>query len=82
MARMLWAFDLAVGIDDTGKPAVIDDMAGSEGFVFVPKVFPALYTARTPAVRDCILGQGTTHTVDHVAILDKACKDRRGKVGK
>lgn len=83
MARMLWAFNLEVGTsEETKRKAIVDDFAGSEGFVFVPKLFPAVYSARAPWVRSIIHEKGTTHTVDHAKLLDQAGEERRIKFGK
>lgn len=83
MARMLWAFNLDVGLsEETGDKVIVDDMAGSEGFVFVPKLFPAVYTVRKPWIRSLLLDQGYTHITDHAKILDQAGKDRVLKLSK
>lgn len=83
MARVLWAFQLDIGkSEQSGSQAVVDDMAGSEGFVFVPEIFPAVFAARTATIRSLIRSLGTTHTTDHAEILDQAGEDRMIRLGK
>lgn len=83
VAKMLWAFDVEVGISGaTGVREVVDDMAGSEGFVFVPTPFKAVFRPRDQRARDLIEGQGSTHDVDHAELLDMAGSDRIAKLDK
>ncbi|KAL5337893.1 cytochrome P450 [Aspergillus crustosus] len=77
MARMLWAFDVEAGIvGESGERHKVDDMDCTEGFVTVPKPFRAVMRPRGQWVRDAILERGTTHGVDHSAILEAAKLDR------
>lgn len=72
MAKLLWAFDIELGLSEvTGKQEEIDDIAGTEGFVFAPTPFKAVFRPRGPWARDLIERQGGTHTVDHAEILDQ-----------
>lgn len=83
MARMLWAFNVESGLSEkTGSAEAIDDMAGTEGFVFIPKPFKTVCTPRGPWVRSLIEEQGTTHTVDYSKVLDQAGKDRLVRIDK
>lgn len=83
MARILWAFNIEAGISEqTGEKEVIDDMAGNEGFIFVPKPFKTVCTPRGPWVRSLVEEQGTTHGVDYGEVLDQAGRDRMIKIGK
>ncbi|KAF4344078.1 cytochrome P450 monooxygenase [Fusarium beomiforme] len=80
MARMLWAFNVSVGVNEaTGVTHDVDDMDIIEGFVAVPKHFNVVYTPRGPWVRDIVLKRGTTHDIDHASILDSMKRDRLGK---
>ncbi|RSM00032.1 hypothetical protein CEP52_009360 [Fusarium oligoseptatum] len=77
MARMLWAFNVEAGINETtGEKHNVDDMDCTEGFVTLPKPFKAVYHPRGQWVRDAIAESGTTHDLDHAAILDGAKKER------
>ncbi|KAI7774785.1 hypothetical protein LA080_007790 [Diaporthe eres] len=45
----MWAFDVEVGISEvTGGKEVVDDLAGSEGFVFIPTPSKAVFRPRSP----------------------------------
>ncbi|RSL86818.1 hypothetical protein CEP51_002574 [Fusarium floridanum] len=77
MARMLWAFNVEAGINETtGEKHKVDDMDCTEGFVTLPKPFKAVYHPRGQWVRDAIAESGTTHDLDHAAILDGAKNER------
>ncbi|KAL4778358.1 cytochrome P450 [Aspergillus varians] len=67
MARMLW---------HAGERYPVDDMDCTEGFVTLPKPFRAVMRPRGQWVRDAILESGTTHGLDHAAILDEARIER------
>lgn len=83
MAKLLWAFDVEVGISDvTGKREAVDDLAGSEGFVFIPAPFKAVFRPRGTWARDLIEDQGSTHGVDYAELLDRAGNDRVTKLDK
>ncbi|KAG8156933.1 hypothetical protein KVR01_013155 [Diaporthe batatas] len=70
MAKLLWAFDIELGISEvTGEQERIDDMAGTEGLVFSPAPFKAVFRPRGPWIRELIERQGNTHEVDHAEIL-------------
>ncbi|CAI7600135.1 unnamed protein product [Penicillium discolor] len=78
MARMLWSFDVEAGVVDeaTGARHNVHDMDCTEGFVTLPKPFRSVMRPRGQWVRDAILKAGTTHNLDHSAILEAA------KIGK
>lgn len=78
MARLLWAFDVEAGVVDekTGRRHPVDDMACTEGFITLPKPFRAVLRPRGAWVKDVVRGMGSTHEVDHSAILEQARKDR------
>lgn len=83
MAKLMWAFDVEVGISDvTGKREAVDDLAGSEGFVFIPAPFKAVFRPRGAGARDLIEDQGSTHGVDYAELLDRAGNDRVTKLDK
>lgn len=83
MTRILWAFNIEAGISDqTGVKNTIDDIAGSEGFIFVPKPFKTVCTPRGPWVRNLVEEQGTTHSMDYGEVLDQAGRDRMIKIDK
>ncbi|KAJ5608348.1 hypothetical protein N7537_004967 [Penicillium hordei] len=72
MARMLWSFDVEAGVVDaaTGVRHKVHDMDCTEGFVTLPKPFRSVMRPRGQWVRDVILKAGTTHNLDHSAILE------------
>lgn len=74
MARMLWAFDIDVGVinEKTGERHPLSDMDCTEGFLTQPKPFRAVYRPRGEWVRRIIERDCPTHDVDHAAILDRA----------
>lgn len=74
IARLLWAFDVEAGVVDetTGARHTVVDMDFTEGFVSPPKPFRAVMRPRGQWVRDVILEAGTTHHLDHSAILEEA----------
>lgn len=74
MARVLWSFDVEAGVVDeaTGARHEVHDMDCTEGFVTLPKPFRAVMRPRGQWVRDVILKAGTTHNLDHSAILEAA----------
>lgn len=74
MARMLWSFDVEAGVVDeaTGARHKVHDMDCTEGFVTLPKPFRSVMRPRGQWVRDAILKAGTTHNLDHSAILEAA----------
>lgn len=78
MARMLWAFDVEAGVvdDATGRRHPVHDMDCTEGFVTLPKPFRAEMRPRGDWVRRVILESGTTHGVDHAAMLDQISRER------
>ncbi|OJI98267.1 hypothetical protein ASPVEDRAFT_37711 [Aspergillus versicolor CBS 583.65] len=78
MARMLWAFDVEAGVVDeaTGSRHNVHDMDCTEGFVTLPKPFRSVMRPRGEWVRDVILQAGTTHELDHSAILEAAKIER------
>lgn len=83
MAKLLWAFDVEVGISEiTDERERVDDLAGSEGFVFIPKPFKAFFRPRDQRARDLIEKQGSTHGIDHAELLDQAGNDRMTKLDK
>ena len=76
MARMLWAFNVEAGINETtGERHKLDDMDCTEGFVTLSKSFGAVYHPQGQWVRDAIAESGTTHDLGHAAILDGAKKE-------
>ncbi|CAJ2501106.1 Uu.00g039590.m01.CDS01 [Anthostomella pinea] len=80
VARLLWAFDVEPGLSEsTGQRYQVNDMDCTEGFVTMPKPFRAVLRPMGPWVRDVIKQVGTTHAVDHVAILDEASRNRASK---
>lgn len=77
VARLLWAFDMEGAVSpETGERVLLEDMAGSEGFVWSPKPFRAIVKPRGPWVRELLERQGETHDVDHAEILDQAARER------
>ncbi|KAL2148154.1 hypothetical protein VTH82DRAFT_8452 [Thermothelomyces myriococcoides] len=82
MARMLWAFDAEPGVvnEATGErhriTAEISTANCTEGFVTLPKPFKVELRPRGQWARDVILQSGTTHDIDHAAVLDQAAKER------
>ncbi|KAJ5199660.1 Cytochrome P450 [Penicillium cf. griseofulvum] len=74
MARMLWSFDVEAGIVDeaTGARHNVHNMDCMEGFIVMPKPFRSVMRPRGQWVRDAILKAGTTHSLDHSAILEAA----------
>lgn len=83
MAKLLWAFDVEAGISEiTGEREMVDDLAGSEGFVFIPKPFKAFFRPRDQRARDLIEKQGSTHWIDHAELLDQAGNDTMTKLDK
>lgn len=83
MAKLLWAFDIEAGISEvTGEKEVVDDIAGSEGFVFIPTPFKAVFRPRGPWARDLVEEQGSTHAINHAELLDQAGNDRMPKLDK
>lgn len=78
VARMLWAFDVEAGIIDetTAKRHVVDDMECTEGFVTQPKPFRAVMRPRGEWARKVVRDMGSTHEVDHSAILEQTRKHR------
>lgn len=81
MAKLLWAFDIEVGVSEvTGEREEVDDLAGSEGFVFIPTPFKAVFRPRGQWARDIIERQGSTHGIDHAELLDQAGSDRTAKL--
>lgn len=83
MAKLLWAFNIEVGVsEETGEREAVDDTAGSEGFVFVPTPFKAVFRPRGPWARDLVEGQGSTHEIDHGEMLDQIGNDMKKKSGK
>lgn len=73
MARLLWAFDVLPGVVDesTGERYKVDDMDCTEGFVTLPKLFKAEVRPRGPWARKVISRLGTTHGMDHSAVLEE-----------
>ncbi|KAI6780605.1 cytochrome P450 [Emericellopsis cladophorae] len=72
MARMLWAFDVEAGIrEDTGERYVVDDMDCTEGFVTLPKPFRTVMKVRGEYVTRIVKERGTTHNIDHAAVLEQ-----------
>ncbi|KAL4919599.1 cytochrome P450 [Aspergillus aurantiobrunneus] len=77
MARMLWSFDVEAGVvGDEGERHKVNDMDCTEGFVTLPKPFRAVMRPRGQWVREVIQNSGTTHGIDHSAILEAAKIDR------
>ncbi|KAJ5177626.1 uncharacterized protein N7500_000325 [Penicillium coprophilum] len=78
MARMLWSFDVEAGVVDeaTGARHKVHDMDYTEGFITPPRPFRSVMRPRGQWVRDVILKAGTTHNLDHSAILEAAKIER------
>ncbi|KAJ5496506.1 Cytochrome P450 [Penicillium fimorum] len=74
MARMLWSFDVEAGVVDeaTGVRYKVNNMDCRDGFITLPKLFRSVMRPRGQWVRDVILKAGTTHNLDHSAILEAA----------
>jgi cytochrome P450 len=74
MARMLWSFDVEAGVVDeaTGARHKVHEMDCTEGFVTQPKPFRSVMRPRGQWVRGAILEAGTTHNLDHSAVLEAA----------
>lgn len=84
MARLLWAFEIEAGIvnEATGARHPVGDMDCTEGFVTMPKPFRASFRPRGGWVREIVAARCDTHGEHYVAILDKAGRERRVKIGK
>lgn len=78
VARMLWAFDVEVGVVDegTGRRHEVDDMDCTEGFVALPKPFRAVMRARGQWVCDVVSEAGSTHGIDHAEMMNKSGASR------
>jgi cytochrome P450 len=78
IARMLWAFDVEAGVDETtGLRRKVDDMDCTEGIVALPKRFRAEMRPRGQWVRDVMMRSGTsTHDIDHAEVLNQAGRER------
>ncbi|KAK8042982.1 hypothetical protein PG994_013465 [Apiospora phragmitis] len=84
-ARLLWAFEtLEPGVVDeaTGERHRVSDVDCTEGFVTMPKPFRACFRPRGDWVRGIVAAQCDTHGEDHVALLDRAGRERRATIGK
>jgi hypothetical protein len=83
VAKLLWAFDLEVGVSEvTGKREEVDATAGTEGFVFSPTPFKAVFRPRGPWARDLIEREGDSHQLDYAKILEQVGNDMATKSAK
>ncbi|PVI00578.1 cytochrome P450 [Periconia macrospinosa] len=71
IARILWAFDIEPGLDEDGKPTIIDSMACTDGLVSKPLPFSASFKPRGDWARNVIQNECSTHDSDFVGILAK-----------
>ena len=55
MSRILWAFDIAPTLSETGKPIVPDPDRLTQGFVCMPEPFPAKITPRSKEQADVVV---------------------------
>lgn len=55
MSRILWAFDIAPALSETGKPIVPDPDRLTQGFVCMPEPFPAKITPRSKERADVVV---------------------------